>query len=238
VGAIDILSESSLDEEQHEYLDIIQSSTNALIDLMTDALEKGPIHREFQPDLMTVEVDLGALIVEVCKLCSAEAFSKGVELVCEIASDVPRLVWVESTKLHQVMMALIEDAILHADSGVVYCGVRAPTSGLLRAALEIEVSHSLSGGVDPAFGDEFAESLPSIFATPAAEDESIREIVASLSGTIDTSAAEGGVSFVRLQFDWAVGTERMMKQSKGPLDGRRVGVVMEPLRTQEVSVVC
>ena len=68
---------------------------------------------------------------------------------------------------------------------------------LLRAKIEIEVSHSLSGTVPAAFGSGFDErSVES--NRQVVSEESIRDLLHEIDGSIASSGVESGRSVVRI----------------------------------------
>lgn len=232
VGALEVLKKGELSDLQREYLDIIESSTHSLVQVIEEAIEgTKPQGEGSDEDFATVEIDVGALVEEVCRLAAPPTFEKGVELICEIDRNVPRLMWTQAARLHQIVTAALDNAILHTYTGTVYCGVRALNTGLLRAKIEIEVAHSLSGSVPAAFGDIFEETTSDPIR-PIVSEESLREWLHQLDGTIESSGVESGRSVVRMHIEMSVGTEKRMSGSRGALSGRRIWVVMEPYDTQ------
>jgi PAS domain S-box-containing protein len=236
VGSVDILAGLDLTEEQAEYVDIVRSSSRVLLSVMDEAIEQDDFEVASGVDPAIVEVDPGGLIEEICRQVAPLAYEKGLEVLCETSKQLPTLVLADSARLHHLMKFLVGQAVAHADSGLVYCGVRAPRIGLLCADIEFEVYHSVGRVSGPAFGSHFLDRIQPIFATWGAEDLSVRRMVTDLDGEAWTEADDPEFSALRIQFNWAVCVGRKTPRSTSVARALEVWVVMEPLESQRVAV--
>jgi len=119
VGMIDLLMETALDPEQREYADIIRRSADSLVTVINDILdftkmESGKMEMEQQL------FELQSCIQEVFTLFSAEAGKKNLELAYFIDQKIPSLLHGDMTRLRQVLINLVSNAVKFTNQGGVY----------------------------------------------------------------------------------------------------------------------
>lgn len=112
----DLLQQTSLDEEQTRYTEIIQSSSEALMNLVDNLLdiskmEAGKMSLEQYPfDLINTVEDLAYVL-------SPTAFEKQVQVILDIESDIPLFVIGDALKIRQIFMNILQNAIKFTHSG-------------------------------------------------------------------------------------------------------------------------
>ncbi len=123
IGMGDLLKETVLTSHQRNFVDRIARAANALLDLINDILdlskiEAGHLHLEAIP------FDLSEVIDGTAELLAERAHAKGLELVTHIPPEVP--IWVEGdpTRLRQILINLVGNAIKFTDQGGVTVDVR------------------------------------------------------------------------------------------------------------------
>ncbi|SDX66212.1 Signal transduction histidine kinase [Paenibacillus sp. PDC88] len=119
IGMIDLLMETDLAEEQQEYTQIIRSSADALVSIINDILdftkmESGKMELERQP------FDLSSCIQEVLNLFQVDAAKKNLELVYFVDEKIPSVLYGDMTRLRQVLINLISNAVKFTEQGGVY----------------------------------------------------------------------------------------------------------------------
>ncbi|MCM3786349.1 response regulator [Neobacillus mesonae] len=119
IGMIDLLMETDLADEQKEYTHIIRSSADALVSVINDILdftkmESGKMELELQP------FDLSSCIQEVFGLFQMDATKKNLELVYFIDEKIPTLLYGDMTRLRQVLINLVSNAVKFTEQGGVY----------------------------------------------------------------------------------------------------------------------
>ena len=118
LGMAELLSETPLDDQQRNYLAVMQANGDSLIALINDILdlskvESGRLSLEQAPfDLEAVADAIGATL-------GVSAHAKGLELVMHIESDVPRHLVGDPLRLKQVLINLIGNAIKFTAHGEV-----------------------------------------------------------------------------------------------------------------------
>ncbi|NJM27292.1 MAG: response regulator, partial [Pseudanabaena sp. RU_4_16] len=112
-----------LDPEHQESLDIISHSGDHLLALIDDVLEMSRIEAG-RLVLNTNDFDLRSLLENVEKMFSLRAKSQGLELIFEIAQDLPRYTNTDEGKLRQILINILGNAIKFTQTGKVTVRVR------------------------------------------------------------------------------------------------------------------
>jgi signal transduction histidine kinase/CheY-like chemotaxis protein len=116
IGMTDLLLDTSLDPAQREYAETIRQSGDSLLVLINDVLEfskagSGQLQLEREP------VDLAACIESAFDLVASKAAQKNLELLYSIESGVPAVVVGDVTRLRQVLVNLVSNAVKFTEKG-------------------------------------------------------------------------------------------------------------------------
>jgi PAS domain S-box-containing protein len=123
LGMTELLLDSDLSERQRRFAQTIRNSGEALLNIINDILDFSKIEAG-RMELDCSAFDLRAVVEETAELLAARAHSKGVELACNIASDVPVGVEGDAGRLRQVLTNLIGNAVKFTETGEVVVAVR------------------------------------------------------------------------------------------------------------------
>ncbi|MBD1864752.1 MULTISPECIES: response regulator [Trichocoleus] len=104
--------------EYQQYLDIISRSGEHLLELINDILEMAKIEAG-RSTLHETSFDLHRLLDNLTEMLQLKARSKGLQLTCIRTTDVPQLVKTDASKLRQVLINLLGNAIKFTDRGQV-----------------------------------------------------------------------------------------------------------------------
>ncbi len=126
IGMTDLALDSQPEPEQREYLETIKSSADSLLTVVNDILDFSKIEAG-KMELEAVDFCLRDCLEEALKPLALRADEKGIELVCDIAPDVPEMIQGDSTRLRQVIVNLVSNAIKFTPAGEV--GVRVEMEG-------------------------------------------------------------------------------------------------------------
>jgi signal transduction histidine kinase/DNA-binding response OmpR family regulator len=118
IGMADLLSETGLSADQREYVQILRRGGDTLLSLINDILDLSKVeggHLELERS----EFDLRELAERTTELLAIRAHEKGLELVCQISPDVPSRLVGDASRLRQILVNLIGNAIKFTERGEV-----------------------------------------------------------------------------------------------------------------------
>ena len=118
VGMADLLSETPLNEDQREYVQIFRDAGSNLLSLINDVLDLSKIEAGHL-DLDLVDFDLNDLVQRAAELVAVRAAEKNLELAYQIQPDVPTSLVGDPNRLRQVLLNLLGNAIKFTDQGEV-----------------------------------------------------------------------------------------------------------------------
>ena len=123
IGMVTLLLDTNLDRRQREYAGIIRSSADSLLAVINDLLDFSKIEAG-KLELERVEMDLRAHVEEVATSMALQAAAKGLELVVDVALDVPERVLGDPGRIRQALTNLVSNAIKFTAHGEVVIRVR------------------------------------------------------------------------------------------------------------------
>jgi len=126
VGMTSLLLDTVLNREQMEYAEAIRKSNDALLAIINDILdfskiEAGKLELEMQP------FDLRECIETALDLMAYQAADKDVELIYQIEPGTPEAICGDITRLRQILVNLISNAIKFTNVGEVVVQVHVET---------------------------------------------------------------------------------------------------------------
>jgi signal transduction histidine kinase/CheY-like chemotaxis protein/ligand-binding sensor domain-containing protein len=124
LGMTELALQTELNAEQHEYLTMSRSSAVSLLTIINDILDFSKIEAG-KLELDPVHFSVRENLLEVVKSLASRAHGKGLEMVCDIHSNVPRFLFGDSLRLRQILMNLLGNAIKFTANGEIVLGVRA-----------------------------------------------------------------------------------------------------------------
>ncbi|MCA1944320.1 MAG: response regulator [Desulfovibrio sp.] len=150
LGMTELALLTGMTPEQREYLDTVRSAAMHLLEVINDILELSKIEAN-RLELFPSHFDFHGLLHTVTATMRVQAHAKDLALELEIAPDVPRLLHADRTKLHQILMNLLGNAIKFTDAGGVVVRVGSmPQTEPDSLRVRVEVVDSGVGVADPA----------------------------------------------------------------------------------------
>ncbi len=148
LGITDLLLELDPTTMQHQYLGMIQTSGDALLTLINDLLDLAKIESG-KLELDPHEVDLQELVDEVVNLSAINAQARGLELIARLGDGVPQRAMVDGTRLRQVLLNLMSNAIKFTKEGHVRLDIETEAGDEGKPRLRLSVRDT-GIGIDPA----------------------------------------------------------------------------------------
>jgi len=118
IGMTELLLDTELTPEQHEYAETVRDSGDALLTVINDILDFSKMEAA-KMDLETVDFDLRTTLENMSDLVALKAQQKGLEFICMIDPDVPTRLKGDPGRLRQVLTNLVGNAIKFTSAGEV-----------------------------------------------------------------------------------------------------------------------
>jgi PAS domain S-box-containing protein len=210
IGMTALLLDTPLNEQQREYADIARSSGQTLLALINDILDISKIEAG-QLELEDIDFNLATVIDETLDAVALKASEKGLELLADIEPGCPTILRGDPTRLRQVLLNLMSNAIKFTSSGDVILEVRCVPEAGTRIGLAFAV-------IDTGKGIS-ADAIAKLFTPFMQEDASTtrryggtglglsicRRLVEAMGGLITVASAVGDGSAFRFNLQFQPG---------------------------------
>lgn len=127
LGMTELCLQTRMTTEQRSYLDMVSASAKSLVAVINDILDFSKIEAQ-KLHLDPHEFALHGLIRQSTRALSLRASEKNLELVCNMATDVPDLVVGDPVRLQQIITNLLGNAIKFTAQGEVMLTVACMTN--------------------------------------------------------------------------------------------------------------
>nr|WP_246356932.1 response regulator [Pyxidicoccus fallax] len=136
IGMTGLLLDTGLTEEQRDFVSTIRQSSEALLTLLNDVLdfskiEAGRFETERHP------FDLRQCVESVLDLLAVRASEKGLDLACDIAPHLPQILVGDASRLRQVLLNLVGNALKFTERGGAVVSVDGMRGGAESAPWEL-----------------------------------------------------------------------------------------------------
>jgi signal transduction histidine kinase/CheY-like chemotaxis protein len=118
IGMTDLALDTKLTDEQREYLETVKFSADSLLTVINDVLDFSKIEAG-RIELEAEDFALRELMELTLKSLALRADEKGLELLCDIAPDVPEIMRGDFARLRQAIVNLIGNALKFTEKGEV-----------------------------------------------------------------------------------------------------------------------
>jgi PAS domain S-box-containing protein len=171
LGMAGLLLDTRLSAEQRSYAQAIDHSAKTLLNIIDEILDLSKIEAG-KLEIHPVPFPIDDCVQNVVELLSPRAFEKGLEIVWRIEPTLPTMLVGDETRVRQILLNLVGNAIKFTDAGgvVVTVGSReaAPSQQEMRdrIALEVEVRDTGAGMT--------AEQMKSLFTEFEQPDDVVK----------------------------------------------------------------
>ena len=122
IGMTELALDTELDAEQRHYLKTVKSSAESLLTIVNDILDFSKIEAG-RMEVEAVSFILADVVMEAVRVLAVNAHRKGLELVVDIRPQVPERLVGDPTRLRQVIINLLGNAIKFTETGEVVIAV-------------------------------------------------------------------------------------------------------------------
>ena len=238
VGMTELALGTNLDEEQREYLTTVLGCAESLLTLLNDILDFSKIEAG-KLNLESIDFDPIHTLEGAMDVLAHRATEKGLELVCDIRPDVPRLLRGDPGRLRQVLVNLVGNAIKFTEKGEVV--VTFEEGEITETSATILITVADTGiGIAPdqchRIFDSFTQADGAITRRYGGTGLGLavtKQIIDLMNGSIwvESELGVGSVFGVRLRFESPHGDGQVAGHTSGPrdvrtaLEGKRVLLV-------------
>jgi YD repeat-containing protein len=221
IGGTSLLNDGPLDAEQQELVDIVRGSAESLLVIINDILdfskiEAGELTLDEQP------VNLRGLLDDAVNLVALTADAKGLRLSVEMAPSCPLTLIADETRLRQILVNLLGNAVKFTDRGGVSVRV-----GYTENRLRIAVRDT-GIGIPPDQLDRLFQAFSQVdSATRGRAGTGLglvisRRLAEAMGGTIEVASTPGSGSTFTVEASVRLSDENVTPSSRTPFRHPRI----------------
>jgi signal transduction histidine kinase/response regulator RpfG family c-di-GMP phosphodiesterase len=157
ISFTELLLDTKLNDEQRSFVEIIRGSSDNLLNIINEILdfskiEAGELHLE------EIDFNLTDSVEQTIEVLANNAYSKGIELSCQIEPTIPNNLQGDPTRLSQILTNLIGNAIKFTDRGGVSIDISSLATTDLQTTLYFQVQDT-GIGIDVENKDKIFQSF-------------------------------------------------------------------------------
>ncbi len=224
IGMTGLLLDTPLGAEQREFVETIRVSGDALMTIINDILdfskiEAGKVNLERHP------FDVALAVEEALDLVAQGAAEKGLEMAYFVGDEVPPSLVGDPTRVRQVLVNLVSNAVKFTPSGQVVVRVGAQALPASRVGVRVEVEDTGIGLTTAQQGQLFQAFVQADASTTRRYGGTglglaiSKRLAEAMGGTMGVESAPGQGSTFWFTFEAEAAA---LPAPKRPLDGRRV----------------
>ncbi len=196
MGMVQLLRDTSIREDQTDYIDTIQDSCELLVTVINDILDLSSIEAG-QMKLEAKEVDLKNFLRGLASLAAPTVESRGLEFVCDIDERLPGVICIDPSRLKQVLLNLLVNASKFTERGSVTMRVMALERSKKQAQIRFEVADT-GIGIAPDMQEKVFEPFVQVESAQKQRKGGTglglsisRRLVQLMGGIMDLQSQEG-----------------------------------------------
>lgn len=118
IGVNDLLTQTNLDDEQQEYCQMIETSTNALLSILNETLDLSKLEAG-KMEIEEIPFRLDDLLKDITRLMNVSARGKEIEIDYVIDDQIPDQVIGDPTRIRQILMNYGNNAVKFTQEGTI-----------------------------------------------------------------------------------------------------------------------
>jgi len=118
MGMTELVLDTDLTPEQRDYLNTVKASADSMLSVINDILDFSKIEAG-RLELDPVSFNLRDLVEDTARALALRAHEKGLELICDVLPEVPEYVVGDITRIRQVLVNLLGNAVKFTAQGEV-----------------------------------------------------------------------------------------------------------------------
>jgi len=226
IGMTELALGTDLTAEQRDYLETVRSSSDALLGIINDILDFSKIEAR-RLDIDVINFDLRYTLDDTLRVLAPHAHAKGLELAGQVAPDVPHALGGDPSRLRQILVNLIGNAVKFTEKGeVVVRVVCGPVEGervfvtLTVSDTGIGIPHEKHAAIFEPFTQADTSTTRRFGGTGLGLTISSR-LVALMGGTISMESEPGRGTQFHVTLPFEIRTEVVAPPVRGELKDLR-----------------
>ncbi len=233
LGMTDLLLKTNLGATQRDLAETVHKSGETLLEIINDILDFSKIEAG-KVELEHLDFDLRSLLEEVAALLGEKAFSKGLELVCQIPPEMPLALRGDPGRLRQILLNLVGNAIKFTETGEVLIRAGVEEEGADALGLRLEVQDTgigIAAEAQQGIFDSFTQADNSTtrrFGGTGLGLSIVKQLVEMMGGKIGlrSTPGEGSSFWLSLPMEKPPAPGLVLPPSPADLQGRQVLLVI------------
>ena len=242
LGMTELTLETPLNGQQREYLEMVKGCAESLLEIIEDVLDFSKIETG-KAELESVPFAILDCVENALQTVTVRAQQKGVELGWRVSGDLPEVVQGDPTRLRQILINLLGNAVKFTEEGEVSLGIECLNCREETAEIRFEVRDTGVGipvesqsKIFEAFQQSDASVTRQFGGTGLGLSISAR-LVRLMGGEIEVESTEGKGSRFFFTIKLKTAAEgRRGKSEQGKLPRVKILVVEEKKEDQELLI--
>ena len=118
IGMTELALADDLNPEQHQYLEIVKNSADALLTVINDILDFSKVEAG-KLQLDSIDFNVREMLESTARAVGFSADQKDLELICDVDPSVPEVVRADPVRLRQIILNLLSNGIKFTEKGEV-----------------------------------------------------------------------------------------------------------------------